>query len=167
MEAWGCPATSMQSPCTAATIKRDPSTKECLTKALLMQGKIAEKFCDAVHSELSKPGKEEYAKELEAATHILLAGARYNCKDTVQLAAAMLTHHRPNRDIRKALYKLLIAPLVSANLLDNGKEGKHLQIIPDTTLSLVPFAALMNGKRFLIEDYEAGISFTPSLQVQV
>jgi len=56
------------------------------------------------------------------------------------------------------LYDLLIAPL-----LTDRSETTRLQFIPDGELWKLPFAALKNGDRFLIEDYAVSFAYAAPL----
>ncbi len=56
------------------------------------------------------------------------------------------------------LYDLLIAPL-----LEDRPEITRLQLIPDGELWKLPFAALKNGDRFLIQDYALSFAYAAPL----
>jgi CHAT domain-containing protein len=56
------------------------------------------------------------------------------------------------------LYDLLIAPLLAGR-----EEITRLQLIPDGALWKLPFAALKNGDRFLIEDYAVSYAYAAPL----
>ncbi|TCJ18325.1 CHAT domain-containing protein [Rubrobacter taiwanensis] len=69
--------------------------------------------------------------------------------------------HRSVRRVLGALYGVLFAPL--EELLERDKEVRRLAIIPHGLLHRVPFHALFDGERYLLERFE--ISYAPSATV--
>jgi CHAT domain-containing protein len=63
----------------------------------------------------------------------------------------------------QALYRMLIGP-VATDLKQAG--AKRLMLSPDGTLRYLPFAALNDGKRWLVEDYALSI-YTEAARVQL
>lgn len=64
--------------------------------------------------------------------------------------------HETTRQILKKLYDLLIAPVASHLLM----AGSYLTIVPYGPLHSLPFHALYNGSRFLIENFQ--VSYLPA-----
>jgi len=54
------------------------------------------------------------------------------------------------------LHDVLLTPI----LIDLPPEINRLQFIPDDILWQIPFAALMNGRKFLIEDYAVSTAYS-------
>ena len=73
--------------------------------------------------------------------------------------ASELRNQRPGYlPISQRLYQLLVAPSV-ALLKDSGV--RNLVVVPDGPLRMVPYAALHDGERFLVERF--AVSISPSL----
>ena len=82
---------------------------------------------------------------------VIIAKLRYNI-----IVRSRRNFYRPARE----LYELLIRPL-SKDLVRDGI--KTLVFVPDGAFRNLPFSALYDGERYLIEDYS--IALTPGLQL--
>ena len=93
------------------------------------------------------PGKQPVARQFKIKADVL----RRRVLATRELLRTQDSNRKWLKTNLLGLYKVLITPVESELKKANAKT---LVLIPDGVLRYVPFAALYNGKRYLIQDYK-------------